>query len=59
MYTDMLCTIIDADDRIRAIYMNGSRTNSNVPKDIFQDYDGVVYDYRSTHRRTTSISFFN
>lgn len=31
-----------ADERIRAVYMNGSRTNPNVPKDIFQDYD-VVY----------------
>lgn len=31
-----------ADDRIRAVIMNGSRTNPNVPKDIFQDYD-IVY----------------
>ena len=31
-----------ADERIRAVYMNGSRTNPNVPKDIFQDYD-IVY----------------
>lgn len=30
------------DERIRAVYMNGSRTNKNVPKDIFQDYD-IVY----------------
>ncbi|PPA70985.1 aminoglycoside 6-adenylyltransferase [Jeotgalibacillus proteolyticus] len=30
------------DDRIRAVYMNGSRTNPTVPKDIFQDYD-IVY----------------
>lgn len=30
------------DDRIRAVYMNGSRTNKNVKKDIFQDYD-IVY----------------
>lgn len=30
------------DEGIRAVYMNGSRTNPNVPKDIFQDYD-VVY----------------
>lgn len=30
------------DERIRAVYMNGSRTNPNVPKDIFQDYD-IVY----------------
>lgn len=29
------------DERIVAIYMNGSRTNINVPKDIFQDYDIV------------------
>ena len=31
-----------ADERVRAVYMNGSRTNSNVPRDIFQDYD-IVY----------------
>lgn len=30
------------DNRIRAVYMNGSRTNPNVWKDIFQDYD-IVY----------------
>ncbi|ELK45446.1 aminoglycoside 6-adenylyltransferase [Halobacillus sp. BAB-2008] len=33
--------IAEADDRIRAVYMNGSRTNPNVKKDIFQDYDIV------------------
>lgn len=27
------------DDRIRAVGMEGSRTNPNVPRDIFQDYD--------------------
>ena len=30
------------DDRIRAVIMNGSRTNPNAKKDIFQDYD-IVY----------------
>ena len=30
------------DARIRAVYMNGSRTNPNAMRDIFQDYD-VVY----------------
>lgn len=30
------------DKRIKAVYMNGSRTNKNAEKDIFQDYD-VVY----------------
>lgn len=33
--------IAKEDDRILAVYMNGSRTNKNVPKDIFQDYDMV------------------
>jgi aminoglycoside 6-adenylyltransferase len=31
-----------ADERIRAVYLNGSRTNPNVPKDKYQDYD-IVY----------------
>lgn len=31
-----------SDDRILAAYLNGSRTNPNVPRDIFQDYD-IVY----------------
>lgn len=33
--------IASKDSRILAVYMNGSRTNPNVPKDIFQDYDIV------------------
>ncbi len=39
---DLILNIAKQDERIRAVYMNGSRTNVNVPKDIFQDYD-VVY----------------
>lgn len=39
--------IAKADDRILAVYMNGSRTNPNVPRDIFQDYD-IVYVVRET-----------
>ncbi len=38
----LIMEIAQSDERIRAVYMNGSRTNVNVPKDIFQDYD-VVY----------------
>lgn len=37
----MIDTAID-DSRIRAAYLEGSRANPNVPRDIFQDYD-VVY----------------
>lgn len=39
---DLIVGVAQKDDRIRAMYMNGSRTNPNAPKDIFQDYD-IVY----------------
>ena len=38
---DLLLDIAENDERIRAVYMNGSRVNKNVPKDIYQDYDIV------------------
>lgn len=41
----MMKLILDTakeDERILAVYMNGSRTNPNAPKGIFQDYD-IVY----------------
>lgn len=37
------------DDRIRAVYISGSRANPNAPKDIFMDYD-VVYVVDSTDK---------
>lgn len=39
---DLILRTAEEDERIRAVYMNGSRTNPNVPRDLFQDYD-VVY----------------
>ena len=42
---EIMTLILDtarADERIRAVGMNGSRTNPDAPRDIFQDYD-VVY----------------
>ncbi len=35
------------EEKIRAAYMEGSRTNPNAPKDIFQDYD-IVYIVTTT-----------
>ncbi len=35
------------DERIRAVYMNGSRVNPNVKKDCYQDYD-IVYVVKET-----------
>lgn len=43
----LIIDIAKSDDRILAVYMNGSRTNPNVPKDIFQDYD-IVYVVHET-----------
>ncbi len=42
---EMLNLILDTareDERIRAVIMEGSRTNPNAPRDIFQDFD-VLY----------------
>lgn len=38
---DLILDVANKDDRIRGVYLNGSRTNPNAPKDIFQDYDFV------------------
>ena len=39
---DLIISTAQRDDRIRAVYMNGSRTNKKVKKDLLQDYD-IVY----------------
>ncbi|MFZ5989111.1 MAG: aminoglycoside 6-adenylyltransferase [Bacillota bacterium] len=39
---DLILNMAKKDERIRAVLLNGSRTNPNVIKDIFQDYD-IVY----------------
>ncbi|WP_078380060.1 aminoglycoside 6-adenylyltransferase [Sutcliffiella halmapala] len=39
---DLVLKVAKEDDRVRAVGMNGSRTNPNVPKDSFRDYD-IVY----------------
>ena len=44
---DLILNTAWEDDMIRAVYMNGSRTNINAPRDIFQDYD-IVYVVRKT-----------
>lgn len=39
---DLILDVANRDNRVRAVYMNGSRANPKVKKDIFQDYD-IVY----------------
>lgn len=38
----IILDIAENDERIRAVYMNGSRVNANAPKDNYRDYD-IVY----------------
>ena len=38
---NLILSIAKSDERVRAVYMNGSRTNTNVIKDKYQDYDIV------------------
>jgi len=39
---DLILGTAEADERIRAVILNGSRANPNAKRDIFQDYD-IVY----------------
>jgi aminoglycoside 6-adenylyltransferase len=39
---ELILSTAKNDDRIRAVIMNGSRTNPNAPRDIFQDFD-ILY----------------
>lgn len=55
---DLILNTAKEDDRIRAVYMNGSRTNLNAPKDIFQDYD-VVYVVKETASFTKDREWIN
>lgn len=52
---ELILSTAKNDKRIRAVIMNGSRTNPNVKKDIFQDFD-IIYivediaSFTSNHR---------
>jgi len=36
---DLVLGMAEKDERVRAVTLEGSRTNPNVPKDLFRDYD--------------------
>lgn len=44
---DLILGVAKEREDVRAVYMNGSRTNPNAPRDIFQDYD-IVYVVNDT-----------
>jgi aminoglycoside 6-adenylyltransferase len=49
-----LIEFANAENRIRAVMLNGSRLNTNAPKDIMQDYDIVFFinDFEDTSYKT-------
>jgi aminoglycoside 6-adenylyltransferase len=57
---DLILGIAKADERVRAVYMNGSRANPNIQKDIYQDYDivFVVTETKSFLNKKEWISLF-
>lgn len=57
---ELILGVAEKDERVRAVAMNGSRTNSNVPKDSFRDYDIVylVSDLQSFLNRTDWVNVF-
>ena len=58
---EMMELILDTaqnDERIRAVVMNGSRTDSDAPKDNFQDYD-IVYVVRDPKPFTRDHSWID
>lgn len=56
----LILRVAQGDDRVRAVYMNGSRANPNAPRDLFQDYDVVyaVTDIRSYQDSDAWIDVF-
>lgn len=46
------------DNRVLAAYLKGSRTNPNVPKDIYQDYD-VMYVVKETKSFRTDTTWMH
>ena len=58
---EMLNLILETaknDDRVRAVIMNGSRTNPNAKKDPFQDYD-IVYIVTDVESFTSDHSWID
>ncbi len=55
---DLILGIAREDERIRAVYMGGSRNNPNAPRDMYQDYD-IVYIVREMDSFTADHSWID
>jgi len=55
---ELILRVAQANERIRAVYMNGSRTNPLVEKDIYQDYD-IVFVVSETRSFLSDKAWIN
>ena len=55
---DLILSTAKNDDRIRAVIMEGSRTNPNAPRDIFQDFD-ILYLVTNVDSFTADLSWLD
>ena len=55
---ELLLKTAEEDDGVLAVFLNGSRTNKNVPRDIFQDYD-VVFVVKDTSKYIENQEWIN
>lgn len=53
---ELIRSVAEEDERIRAVYMNGSRANPNADRDILQDYD-IVFVVNDTSQFYEDESF--
>jgi aminoglycoside 6-adenylyltransferase len=57
---DKILEVAGRDERVRAVFLNGSRANPNAPRDILMDYDIVylVTEYASFRAEPSWIDVF-
>lgn len=55
---DLIMSVAKSDERVRAVYMNGSRTNPKVKKDTYRDYD-IVFVVTETQSFLDNKDFIN
>lgn len=55
---DLIINTAKKDERIRAVIMNGSRVNTNVKRDCFQDYD-IMYVVKNIQSFTSNHNWIH
>ena len=55
---DIILTYAKADERVRMVTLEGSRTNTNIPPDDFQDYD-ITFFVQSSRKRGDENAYRN